>query len=81
MEHVREHILGTEGVESVHDLHVWNLTSGMNVMSAHVVIKPGVESQHVLDALSDCLGEHFDVEHSTFQIESPDRSPKEPATH
>lgn len=81
MDAVKQHILETPGVESVHDLHVWNLTSGMNVMSAHVVVTDGMSAQTVLDDLSSCLGEHFDIEHSTFQIESPDRSHSERAAH
>jgi cobalt-zinc-cadmium efflux system protein len=48
VEAVRGHILGVEGVTGMHDLHVWNLTSGMNVMSAHVVVEEGVPSQRVL---------------------------------
>jgi cobalt-zinc-cadmium efflux system protein len=78
---VRQHILDVEGVQSVHDLHVWNLTSGMNVMSAHVVIAETASSREVLDQLNECLGEHFDIEHSTFQIESPDRSARERLQH
>jgi cobalt-zinc-cadmium efflux system protein len=78
---VRDHILGVEGVTGMHDLHVWNLTSGMNVMSAHVVVKSGVSSQRVLSDLCACLADHFDIEHSTFQIESPDRSDSEHAAH
>lgn len=78
---VRDHILQTPGVVSLHDFHVWNLTSGMNVMSAHVVITPEASSQQVLDDLSACLGDHFDIDHSTFQIESVDRSDREHAAH
>lgn len=78
---IRQHIIEVEGVTSVHDLHVWNLTSGMDVMSAHVVISPQASSQQVLDNLHLCLGDHFDIEHSTFQIESPDRSASEHVRH
>ena len=73
MGEVRSHILALPGVEDVHDLHAWTITSGMPVLSAHVVV-----SQDVLDAvghekmlhdLQGCLGAHFDVEHCTFQLE------------
>lgn len=37
LEHIREHILGTENVIGLHDLHVWSMSSGMPVTSAHVV--------------------------------------------
>ena len=78
---LRQHILDVEGVVSVHDLHVWNLTSGMNVMSAHVVVEENASSRRVLDQLNECLGEHFDIEHSTIQIERADRSAREHAAH
>jgi cobalt-zinc-cadmium efflux system protein len=70
---LRAHLEGTPGVKEVHDLHVWTITSGMPVMSAHVVVDDDVtgmtEAHRVLDRLRGCLAEHFDVEHSTFQIE------------
>jgi len=70
---VRGHILGVQGVVDVHDLHVWTITSGMPVMSAHVVVDESVtdmaDAHHVLDHLCSCLSHHFDVAHSTFQIE------------
>ena len=73
LDQLRTHILGIEGVVDVHDLHVWTITSGMPVMSAHVVVDESVsemgDAHAVLDRLRDCLAEHFDVEHSTFQIE------------
>ena len=70
---LREHILAMDGVKDVHDLHVWTITSGMPVMSAHVVVEDSVtamdDAHGVLDRLRGCLADHFDVEHSTFQIE------------
>jgi cobalt-zinc-cadmium efflux system protein len=81
VDHVREHILGVPGVTALHDLHVWNLTSGMNVMSAHVVIAPEAQAGRVLNDLCSCLSGHFDIEHSTFQIERTDRSEMEHAGH
>jgi len=81
IDHVREHILAAEGVVSVHDLHVWNLTSGMNVMSAHVVVEEDAVPREVLGTLHTCLAEHFDIEHSTFQIEQTDAFEAEHASH
>ena len=78
MEHVREHILDAPGVTSVHDLHVWTITSGMNVISAHVVVDQSADRARVLSDLARCLSDDFDIEHSTFQIEGPDhRDPAE----
>jgi cobalt-zinc-cadmium efflux system protein len=83
--HVRDHILHTSGVVDVHDLHLWTITSGMPVMSAHVVVDDltmaSGGSGQVLDRLQHCLGEHFDVLHSTFQIESQAHASHEGLTH
>ncbi|PZU49596.1 MAG: cation transporter [Microbacterium sp.] len=70
---IREHLLSAEGVADVHDVHVWQLTRGMPVFTAHVVVEPEVltegRSGALLAKLQTCLAEHFDVEHSTFQFE------------
>ncbi|NGN62417.1 cation transporter [Streptomyces sp. A7024] len=70
---VRQHILDLPGVEDLHDLHVWTITSGMPVLSAHVVVTKealdAVGHEKLLHDLQDCLGDHFDVEHCTFQLE------------
>lgn len=68
---VREHIGGVAGVVDVHDLHAWTITSGVPVLSVHVVIDDSsvAHSGRVLDALGECLSAHFDVRHCTFQIE------------
>ncbi|CAL9372868.1 cation diffusion facilitator family transporter [Streptomyces sp. Tu 3180] len=73
MARVRAHILATDGVEDVHDLHAWTITSGMPVLSAHVVVSSEVLNaighEKMLHELQGCLGDHFDVEHCTFQLE------------
>jgi cobalt-zinc-cadmium efflux system protein len=69
---VRRHILETPGVEAVHDLHAWTITSGMNVVSAHVVLDKGADPGQLIDHLSDCLAGDFDIAHSTFQLETPE---------
>lgn len=81
LEEVRRHIVGTGGVEDVHDLHAWTITSGMNVVSAHVVLGEGADPSLVLDELCACLMDDFDIEHSTFQLETRDRRRIEDASH
>lgn len=81
MGEVRRHILETPGVADVHDLHAWTITSGMNVVSAHVVLEPSADPAVVLESLSDCLANDFDIEHSTFQLETSDRRRLEEGTH
>ncbi|MCD7443298.1 cation diffusion facilitator family transporter [Streptomyces lincolnensis] len=70
---VRAHILALDGVEDIHDLHAWTITSGLPVLSAHVVVRSDVLSaighEKMLHELQGCLGDHFDVEHCTFQLE------------
>ncbi|OGO55798.1 MAG: cation transporter [Chloroflexi bacterium RBG_16_69_14] len=78
---VRSHILEAPGVADVHDLHAWTITSGMNVVSAHVVLDETAEPPKVLDHLCRCLSGDFDIEHSTFQLESADRRRLEEANH
>ncbi|MDL2078559.1 cation diffusion facilitator family transporter [Streptomyces sp. GXMU-J15] len=73
MAEVRAHILALDGVEDVHDLHAWTITSGMPVLSAHVVVSSealnAIGHEKMLHELQGCLGDHFDVEHCTFQLE------------
>ncbi|MFL5756704.1 MAG: cation diffusion facilitator family transporter [Chloroflexota bacterium] len=69
---VRRHILEAPGVTDVHDLHAWTITSGMNVVSAHVVLAADGKPGDVLDHLGRCLADDFDVNHSTFQLETPE---------
>ncbi|MFF5563531.1 cation diffusion facilitator family transporter [Streptomyces sp. NPDC012623] len=73
MGEVRAHMLALPGVADVHDLHVWTITSGMPVLSAHVVVDQesldAAGHEKMLHDLQGCLGHHFDVEHCTFQLE------------
>ncbi|RBY79829.1 cation transporter [Geodermatophilus sp. TF02-6] len=85
LDEVRAHILGVDGVLGVHDLHAWTITSGLPVLSAHVVVTDeALEAGHggrVLDALCACLGDHFDVEHCTFQLEAEAHAGHEAPVH
>ncbi|MFT4124380.1 MAG: cation diffusion facilitator family transporter [Microbacteriaceae bacterium] len=85
VEQIRAHILGAAGVVGVHDVHVWQITSGAPVFSAHVVVQPAILARgytdDLLDRLRGCLAEHFDVEHSTFQIEPAEHAAHEQRTH
>lgn len=85
LEDLRAHILEVQGVRDVHDLHVWTISSGMPVMSAHIVVEDSVtamdEAHGVLDTLRGCLSDHFDVEHSTFQIEPAGHADSEQHLH
>ncbi len=81
LDEVRSHILRAPGVADVHDLHASTITSGMNVVSAHVVLTEAADPPQVLDELCRCLSGDFDIEHSTFQLETADRRRLEERTH
>jgi cobalt-zinc-cadmium efflux system protein len=57
------------GVLDVHDVHVWTLTSGMDVASAHLTIADGTELASVLTAARDRLHDEYGIEHATLQVE------------
>ena len=82
---IREHLLGATGVVAVHDVHVWQITSGSPVFSAHVEVEPEVFASggagDLLDELGGCLADHFDVAHSTFQLEPAGRAGHEQPQH
>lgn len=82
---VRSHLLESDHVHDVHDLHVWTLTSNLPTLSAHVVIDDSCfndgHAPQLLDQLQECLTGDFDVEHSTFQLEPLSHAAHEPGTH
>ncbi|WP_285039263.1 cation diffusion facilitator family transporter [Plantibacter sp. lyk4-40-MEA-4] len=85
VQEIRDHLLGTDGVVAVHDVHVWQITSGQPVFSAHVVARQEVFADggtgELLDRLGSCLHDHFDVEHSTFQLEPEEHASHEESHH
>jgi cobalt-zinc-cadmium efflux system protein len=85
LQEVRTHILETPGVVGCHDLHAWTITSGSAVLSAHVVVADELwtdgSASAVLDRLAECLAGHFDLEHSTFQLEQPGHLDHEAVLH
>jgi cobalt-zinc-cadmium efflux system protein len=82
---VRAHLLAPEHVRDVHDLHVWAVASDLPAIAAHVVVDDSCfldgHAPQVLDQLQNCLAGHFDVEHSTFQLEPASHADHEPGTH
>jgi len=72
-------------VNDVHDLHVWTVTSDLPALSAHVVLDESCFSDGhapaILDQLQSCLTGHFDVEHSTFQLEPAGHAIHETGNH
>jgi cobalt-zinc-cadmium efflux system protein len=85
LDDIRRHMAELPGVREVHELHVWTITSGLPVFSAHVVVDPEIiergRSAIMLDELQDCLRGHFDVDHSTFQLEPAGHADHERPMH
>jgi cobalt-zinc-cadmium efflux system protein len=67
---VQDAVLGVPGVRSVHDLHVWTVTSGFVALSGHVSVDEGVDRDAALLELRRALADRFAIDHVTIQIEN-----------
>jgi cobalt-zinc-cadmium efflux system protein len=68
LEGVRARLEAIDGVESVHDLHVWTVTSGVVAMSVHAIVRQAELHQEVLERAHDVLAE-LGIHHVTMQLE------------
>ncbi len=57
------------GVVEVHDLHVWEISSSLCAVSAHVLVEPDTDCHAVRRHLEEVLAERFDLHHSTLQLD------------
>ncbi|MFI6705561.1 cation diffusion facilitator family transporter [Nonomuraea sp. NPDC050478] len=71
---VAQDLSAIDGVRDVHDLHLWTLTSGMNVATAHLVTADQSDNHAVLDQARDLLLQRHGVAHATLQVEPADHS-------
>jgi cobalt-zinc-cadmium efflux system protein len=69
VEDLRASLLDLDHVLEAHDLHVWTLTSGMEVASAHVVVSEDASAHVVLDTARRVMRERFGIDHATVQVE------------
>jgi cobalt-zinc-cadmium efflux system protein len=65
---VRAQLEAIPGIESVHDLHIWTVTSGVIAMSAHAIVREPERHQHVLEHVHDAM-RLFGIQHVTVQLE------------
>jgi cobalt-zinc-cadmium efflux system protein len=72
LEAMRTDLEADDEVVDVHDLHVWTLTSDMEVASAHLMVRAGADHHGVLDRARDLLRERYQIGHATLQIEPED---------
>lgn len=71
---VRRSIESVKGVKSIHDLHVWSVTSGVNSLSAHVRLEKGFDHASVLEGVTKLISTRFGIHHTTIQIETDEFS-------
>lgn len=72
VEKVTEKILNTEGINSIHDLHIWTITSGLNALTCHAIVDEKMnigESETILRKIEHDL-EHLNIQHVTIQLET-----------
>lgn len=77
---VRAQLEAIPGVESVHDLHVWTVTSGVIAMSAHAIVREPERHQHVLEHVHDAM-RLFGIQHVTIQLERREMYEREMHLH
>jgi cobalt-zinc-cadmium efflux system protein len=77
---VRAQLEAIPGIESVHDLHVWSVTSGMVAMSAHAIVREPERHQHVLEHVHDAM-RLFGIDHVTVQLERREMFEREHHLH
>ncbi len=68
-EQIGHALAGQSGVVEVHDLHVWEVTSGFAALSAHVVVRAGDDCHELRRSLAELLKERFDIHHTTLQVD------------
>jgi cobalt-zinc-cadmium efflux system protein len=74
LEQVESAMLAVDGVCEVHDLHAWTITSGLDSLSAHAVLRDGYDPQASLEKLRRVLHDQFGIEHVTIQFDPSGRA-------
>ena len=77
---VRAQLEAIPGIESVHDLHVWSVTTGVVAMSAHAIVREPERHQHVLEHVHDAM-RLFGIQHVTVQLERREMYEREMHLH
>lgn len=73
---VEQAMLKVKGIQAIHDLHIWAITSGIEALSAHAVLNQGASSEaatDILERLNSMLKQEFGIDHTTIQIEHSSR--------
>ncbi|MGZ3742817.1 MAG: cation diffusion facilitator family transporter [Pseudobdellovibrionaceae bacterium] len=70
--HVREYFISIQGVQEVHDLHVWPMSTTETALTVHLVIPKALQTDELLAKMSQDLKENFKIDHPTIQMETGD---------
>ncbi|WP_077704514.1 cation diffusion facilitator family transporter [Virgibacillus dokdonensis] len=66
---IKKQLLELQGVEHVHDLHVWSITSEFPALSCHLVVQDSIDRDNLLMKANDLLKKNFSISHCTLQLE------------
>jgi cobalt-zinc-cadmium efflux system protein len=69
LESVKSDLSEVPGVNSIHDLHIWTLTSGLHALSCHAVVDENNNNHNILKDLISTIQEKYHIEHATIQLE------------
>jgi len=69
---VKQTLEAIEGVINVHDLHVWTITSGLDLLNCHLLIEDNQDEQRILQQAIQQIEQQFKIVHTTIQIEKSD---------
>ncbi|MFG2140322.1 cation diffusion facilitator family transporter [Streptomyces sp. NPDC048650] len=73
-----DHLVGAEEVVEIHDLHVWQITSGQPALSAHILVAPGGDCHKVRRRLQELLSTAYGITHATLQVDHVGEEPAGP---
>ncbi|AXI08938.1 cation transporter [Oceanobacillus zhaokaii] len=66
---IKESLSKMDGIEDVHDLHVWSITSEFPTLSCHLIVKKSIDRDLLLQQANEMIHHHFNISHCTIQIE------------
>jgi cobalt-zinc-cadmium efflux system protein len=66
---IRQSVLHCEGVQNIHDLHIWSIGSRSHALSAHILIPPQTDPFLVRSRVEEVLRNEFSLDHTTLQLE------------
>ncbi|UVI32013.1 cation diffusion facilitator family transporter [Paenibacillus spongiae] len=69
---VKKTLLAIDGVQEVHDLHIWTVSSGLDSLTCHIMIDHDGDSQFILQQAIQQIEQKYRIQHTTIQVEKPD---------